>query len=203
MSSLAVTNTLANGQSGDATKVEQNFADVETYVNANAVVKDGTVAMTAALTLSGDPSAANDAARKAYVDAGDALADVRCGVKATRTTTQSMPGGIVLITFNNEVADSDGFFAASSTNFTVPAGKAGVYAMSFGPISSGSANIRLYIYVNAVVVCNSTWANGGGDVQYLAWTQPLAVADVVTVGVGSFVGTLNADAAFQMYRQSR
>jgi hypothetical protein len=43
-------------------------------IGKSIIYNDGTVPMAAALTLSGDPSAANDAARKSYVDAKTAAA---------------------------------------------------------------------------------------------------------------------------------
>lgn len=53
----------------DAAEVEQNYTYIEQYVNANCIVKQGTIAMTAPLTLYASPTAAQHAATKQYVDA--------------------------------------------------------------------------------------------------------------------------------------
>ena len=61
---------------------------------ANAVQKDGSVAMTGALTLPGNPSANLQAAPKQYVDAGDAALNTAKADKAiTVTGTGAITGG--------------------------------------------------------------------------------------------------------------
>jgi microcystin-dependent protein len=70
MSTMPPLNTIANTQPLDATPVQQNFQSIAAYVDAEAIVKDGTKAMTAPLTLSGPPTAPLHAATKGYVDAG-------------------------------------------------------------------------------------------------------------------------------------
>lgn len=52
----------------DAAQVEQNYTTIEQYMNREVIVRTGTVAMTAPLTLSGTPSQDQHAATKLYVD---------------------------------------------------------------------------------------------------------------------------------------
>lgn len=69
MSALSLTYTLTNGTTADASQVQQDFTDIVNYVNTDVIRTDGTNAMAAQLTLTGsDPTNANHAARKSYVD---------------------------------------------------------------------------------------------------------------------------------------
>lgn len=68
MATASVTNNFANGATSDADAVDQNFTDLVNFANTNVVHKDGSVAMTGALTLPGSPSTALQAASKGYVD---------------------------------------------------------------------------------------------------------------------------------------
>ncbi len=74
MSTAAVTHNLQTGAFVIADDLDVNFNDLVTFLNANVVHKDASIAMTGILTLPGsDPTTANQAARKAYVDAADAV----------------------------------------------------------------------------------------------------------------------------------
>lgn len=69
MATASVSYTFVNGTTNDGAQVTQNFTDVVNFLNNSVVHKDGSVTMTGALTLPGsDPTTANQAARKAYVD---------------------------------------------------------------------------------------------------------------------------------------
>ena len=69
MADVAVTNTFTNGAASDATAVNTNFNDIVSWVNTNAIRKDGTIAFTAVPSgPASDPSSANQLSRKAYVD---------------------------------------------------------------------------------------------------------------------------------------
>lgn len=93
--SAAVTYTFANSSTADATQVNQNFTDLVNYLNNSVVPKDGSVSMTGLLTLpASDPSTANQATRKAYVDA-QVSAAVPTGV-VFPWTTASAPTGYLL-----------------------------------------------------------------------------------------------------------
>lgn len=72
--SAAITYTFTNNTPADAAEVNTNFTDLVDFLNNDVVLKDGSVAMTAILTLPGsDPTSSNQATRKAYVDAADTL----------------------------------------------------------------------------------------------------------------------------------
>lgn len=51
-----------------ASDMNTNFSELVTFVNTNLISADGAKAMTANLTLNGDPSGDDHAARKKYVD---------------------------------------------------------------------------------------------------------------------------------------
>ena len=66
---LSVPNRILNDTPADALPVDANYQSIEQYINTYLVNRDGSVAMTGQLTLVGDPVSANQAVRKAYVDA--------------------------------------------------------------------------------------------------------------------------------------
>jgi hypothetical protein len=70
MATPAVTNTLANGTTVDADDLNENFTDLVDFLDDETVHVDGSKAMTGILTLpASDPTTANQATRKSYVDA--------------------------------------------------------------------------------------------------------------------------------------
>lgn len=129
MTAVALTNTLTNGTTEDADEVQQNFVDLRDYINDKVIRQDGANSMAAALTLSGDPSAASHATRRSYVDG--------CVVLATGGATQSWVADTwATVKFSSEVRDTtDGGTAA--TNYTLASGvfvapSNGIYLCSFG-----------------------------------------------------------------------
>lgn len=66
---LILPNTIANAIPADGDKLQQNFATIVDWANQDAIVSDGSTAMTAPLLLPGAPTQPNQAATKAYVDA--------------------------------------------------------------------------------------------------------------------------------------
>lgn len=75
MATASVTHALSNGTTADASQVATNFTDLVNFLNASTVHKDGAIAMTGALSLVGsDPTTANHATRKSYVDVRDTKA---------------------------------------------------------------------------------------------------------------------------------
>ena len=69
MATASVSYALANGTSADATQVATNFTDLVNFLNTHVVHKDGSVSMTGQLSLyASDPTDANHATRKQYVD---------------------------------------------------------------------------------------------------------------------------------------
>jgi hypothetical protein len=90
MATLSVTYAnFVNGTPSDADEIDQNFSDIVTFVNANVIHKDGTIAMTGKLSSDGtDPTADNHMARKAYVDA-TALAQVEAAMRTSDNVAYS------------------------------------------------------------------------------------------------------------------
>lgn len=69
MSTIARLYNFVNGAVSDADAVDAEFNQIITFLMGNVVHKDGSVAMTGALTLPANPTAALQAATKQYVDA--------------------------------------------------------------------------------------------------------------------------------------
>lgn len=70
MAVASVTYTFTPGANADGTQVNTNFANLVSFLNGSVVQTDGSVSMSGVLTLAGvDPSSANHATRKSYVDA--------------------------------------------------------------------------------------------------------------------------------------
>lgn len=65
---VAVTYNFVAGNPAVADNVDQNFADIVTWINTNAVHLDGSKAFTGAPSYAADPTSANQLARKSYVD---------------------------------------------------------------------------------------------------------------------------------------
>jgi hypothetical protein len=68
MATADVTYSFTADTKAQASQVNTNFSDLVDFINTNCIQKDGSKAMTGALTLSGDPSSDTDAAPKQYVD---------------------------------------------------------------------------------------------------------------------------------------
>lgn len=68
MTAANVPNEIVNLTPADAVPVNQNFQYIEQFTNAELINRDGSVAMTAPLTLSGTPTQPLQAAPKNYVD---------------------------------------------------------------------------------------------------------------------------------------
>lgn len=174
MSTLALPNTIINGASGDASKVQQNFDAIVTDSNVNLIKKDGTLQMTGQLSLlASDPTLADHATRKSYTDASIATAiatevtnrnaaittttEARIGARVQRNATQAVVNITpAFITFDTEVWDYSTFFSAPNTNVSIPVGLAGLYLITFDvtyPTASGGMYADLYI--------NGAWATVG------------------------------------------
>ena len=68
-SDVTVTYDFVQGTPANADDVDTNFSDITTWINTNAVHLDGTKSFTGLVTLANaDPSVANHATRKSYVD---------------------------------------------------------------------------------------------------------------------------------------
>lgn len=71
MANMPILRNIHNDTPADAIDVEWNYNTIETYVNTKLIKQDGSVAMTAPLTLqAGDPTDPTHAVNKAYADRG-------------------------------------------------------------------------------------------------------------------------------------
>lgn len=125
MATLSLTYTFADGTTAVAGHVNQNFTDVKNFVNNSVVHKDGSTTMTGQLTLPGsDPSTANHAARKSYVDS----AALKRLIGANASMTAAFPGGSV-----NPQSTQCYWQAASSVVTTNGAGRGSIaFPTAFG-----------------------------------------------------------------------
>lgn len=90
-----VTNNFVQGTPANASEVNTNFADLVTWINANATHLDGTKAFTGLVTLPATtPSNANHATRKAYVD-GLVESPVFKFARETWTVSAAAPTGTI------------------------------------------------------------------------------------------------------------
>jgi len=123
MSSLPALTAISNGTAADATEVDGNFDTLATFVDNELVNRDGTVAMTAELTLSSStPSGGLVAASKGYVDGVSPTVNTAQFVRATNVSAGGSSSGT--ISFETESNDTDGWWSSGST-FTCPAN--GIY----------------------------------------------------------------------------
>jgi hypothetical protein len=113
-----------------ASQVNQNFTDLVTFLNNSVVHRDGSVALTAALSLAAaDPTANDHAARKSYVDNKAATATLSAfPIGATLlwplSSAPAPSGGITYL-------ECDGTAVSRTTYATLFALKSG--AAPFGP----------------------------------------------------------------------
>jgi hypothetical protein len=68
VTTFTYTYNFVNGNATDGDQVDQNFTDVKNYIDTELIRRDGTVAMTGELSLSGTPTASGSAATKGYAD---------------------------------------------------------------------------------------------------------------------------------------
>ena len=130
MASPSVTYTFTTSTTADGTQVNQNFTDLVNFIQTYCIQKDGSTAMTAALTLSGNPSADNDAVRKKYMDGPY--------VEATGGVSQSWTSGTyATVLFTTETTDTDAAWDNATGIFTAP--RTGVYLVTVGCLFTNTA----------------------------------------------------------------
>lgn len=138
MADLALTYTLTNGTLADADKVHQDLIDIRDWVNTNAIRKDGSVTMTAALSLvAASPTTDNHATRKLYVD------NRPCGMASRATDSTIATATNTAITFTSETFDTDTMVDIAGAPTRVTFKTAGVFnvqgQLSFdGPNATGT-----------------------------------------------------------------
>ena len=94
MSTFSLQYTFTADTDAVASEVNTNFSDISDFLNDNLVHLDGSKTMTGALVLpASDPVSANQAARKSYVDAGDASNLAALNLKAKALASNSSIDG--------------------------------------------------------------------------------------------------------------
>jgi hypothetical protein len=97
MATVSLTYTFGNGDTADGDEVMQNFTDLKDFVQSSVVHVDASNAMTSILALpASDPTTANQATRKSYVDVKGQQA-IKTSQVATPTGT-SVAGSLTLAT---------------------------------------------------------------------------------------------------------
>lgn len=131
--SLTIPNTLTNGTNADASKVKQNFDEVASYVNTNAILKDASVAFTGVPSgPATDPTTDNQLARKAYVDAEITAATATPALSYVSVSgSKAVPGGYaagdLMASIDNWSSTHDPDSWNQTTNLVVPTGADGTY----------------------------------------------------------------------------
>lgn len=127
-------------------------------------------------------------------------------VSLTRAANQSLSGVGGSITWDTEVADTEGWLTVSSDTLTVPASKDGLYLISYNAISGSSAAATPYCYAgpaagNHLTVGGAGFAHIGGNVMSLV--RRLAAGDTIVCGVtGISPGAINFTATLKITRLS-
>lgn len=127
----------------------------------------------------------------------------RAGVRATRSANQSIPNTtITTVTWPTEVFDSNSFFTPGGSVFTVPAGMAGIYAISATAVFASAALGANFIRVVAGGVIYDFAGNTAGGILSSTIVVALAVAATVAVTVyHTNGGAVNmTSGAFSMHR---
>lgn len=180
---VSVTNTFSNGTTADASQVNTNFTDLVNFVNNSTVHKDGSVAMSGLLTLhSADPTNANHATRKSYVDDQDKKAIlVRQGAELTFTSSSATTENTATVIGTVTVADPgyDYYVWGHASLATYVNGATGLSVWSLGIFINGSLVDRLDVpFVDSVgmsigVPLRSTARSGGAATTVTArvWRQ--------------------------------
>lgn len=145
MTALSLTYTLSNGPTTDATQVEQDFADIQTYINGSVIRTDGVVGMAAALSLvAGDPTGSAHAVRKDYVDGSYVYANGGIATAYVNTAKQTA-------LFTTKTTDALGEYNLGTGVFTVV--RRGIYSVTLGCQPTW----------NTSLICHAT-CNAGGAI---------------------------------------
>lgn len=147
MATATVTNTFADAAATSASEMNQNFTDVETFMNSSSIHKDGSKAFSGdwslgsnKLTNVSDPAAATDAATKAYVDQAGA------GSRFSYTTwSYASQSDVPYDTEDYDVAEW-GDPLVSETDFTTPVD--GLYRISIGYTTTITSDLSPYLWIN-------------------------------------------------------
>lgn len=214
---VAVTYNFVAGNPAVADNVDQNFADIVTWINTNAVHLDGSKAFTGAPSYGSDPTSANQLARKAYVDTkmsavtsttrpaapvsgqmiletdkkrvrvwdGSAWLLVSGAMHAGASNTGTSVANTVTatLTFATEDADTDAFFTAGGSTFTIP--EDGTYAITarLSKTAGNSFNAGFSSFMEFVTPgsANFRYIPSGFDTMTGTVVRRFAASDTFTV----------------------
>jgi len=174
----AVTNTLANGNTVDADELNENFTDLVDFLDDEVVHVDATKAFTGIPTLpASDPTTANQATRKSYVDALNTAQTAALATHHDAASTDHDDRYFTEAEITARVATLIGNTSSTGTAAKVAIGASNV-TFSGNPASAASAtittgltaisNIQLTpITVGVVLAVNSS---SGGDFTVIGST---------------------------------
>lgn len=191
---VAVTYTFTNGTAADAAQVNQDFTDLVSWINTNAVHLDGSKAFTGAPSYAADPVSANQLCRKSYTDGLVTAAvpqTVFKEVKLRRVAAQTLTTNAeTSIEWDTEDADASGFFPGSGFTLTVPSGCDGLYAVSARVTFAASViSDRLNLAVNgSTVSINRPFAESNAQ-KIGSWVVDLRAGDTLIVSAAQDSGS--------------
>lgn len=204
------------GPMGEVTQAELNAvnASLTSSVNSNnsaSIARDNTLTTSvntaqtrANLGVSKADTAqgtANSANTRSTTNTSNAA---RCGVYAERTTDQTIVfSGNRLVSFNVQREDTHDFFAPTSSIFTVPSGRQGIYLCTFAITCDTSNNRVIRGYVDGPFT--RVWeveASSDENVHLLTFCTPLDAGATVSVGIWAATGTVVSNAKATIYRVS-
>jgi len=214
MATASVTYTFTNASTAQAAEVNTNFGDLVTFINSNAIQKDGSLAMTSRLTLASlDPTSADHAARKSYVDG---LVGGPTG-SLIAFAGSSAPGGWLLCfgqaisrsTFANLFAVVGTTYGVGdgSTTFNIPdlrgrvpvaldnmgGGDAG--RLSVANTLGGSGGEEKHTLTTAELAAHTHGPTGGFDLWYATFGSGPSVIDTPGFGGNAFASPASMTSA--------
>lgn len=130
------------------------------------------------------------------------VSTTRKGGSWTRVANQSIPNSVATaITWDTEGVDTDGFLALPNTNFVVPAGLGGMYAISAMSLGAVAALGQNFLRIAAGGLSYDFSGNTVGQRQAASVVVPLVATDIVTVSVFHVNGAaVNFTGAMHAYR---
>jgi hypothetical protein len=141
---------LVNGDPSDADQVDQNFADLIAFITNEVIQKDGSKQMTQQLSLvAADPTTANQATRKSYVDTL-----VANGPAALQIATSSLA--------NENGANAENVWDVNLTAFSNPSRVVTVFALATGFVDCGANVVTHENRITADISFDNggTWDSG-------------------------------------------
>lgn len=204
MSSLSVTNgDFVTGQVADVSDINQNFADIVDYMNANVVQIDGTVSFTNHFLLKAgtDPVSSQDAVRKFYADNWPPRNGLTAQKNPTVTQILGPTGvytnwptggtGVLTFTFNKRYDQSSLIGYVTGSGLATVANTAVYSRLAFTKSATTvNANASVHYYNEANVHWNWFGATSMlSGMQAGAWTVNFQVG---VLGAGSFACDANS-----------